>query len=448
LNALQEDRVSPSASIEPGKLSLLVGRIGASRHFSRAPRLRAFLEYVMRHTFDGSLELLNEQSIGHAVFGRAVDYDPSADNIVRVEARELRKRLDAYFAEEGIEEAIVVHVPKGRYIAAFERRETGRKNVAADPAPIRADSAPSPAPPSRGGERRFLLAGLVGLALLLSVGNIYQLLRSPNSQPDRVGQSTLPLRVAAFWSLMFDAQRPALLTLSDSNLSLLQDLRGDSIPFADYTSGRYLAGLKERGSLSESDRILASIASRHYTGLGDASALARVLSLNRHHSPVVIRFARDLSIADLKSQNVVLLGSARSNPWVELLEKNQRFRIEYDAEANRPFLRDGSPEKGRPSVYMCGQVGEKPYEAYGIVVSAPNLDGTGQVILVAGTNMQGTEAAGEFLANPVRFEEFLKVIGWREDLKLPVFEVVLKLVTVGGSSISSEIFAYHIPKAE
>jgi hypothetical protein len=60
--------------------------------------------------------------------------------------------------------------------------------------------------------------------------------------------------------------------------------------------------------------------------------------------------------------------------------------------------------------------------------------------------MQGTEAAGEFLTNAATFDAFLKQIGWHPDLPLPVFEVVLQLVTVGGSSTSSRILAYDVPE--
>ena len=88
--------------------------------------------------------------------------------------------------------------------------------------------------------------------------------------------------------------------------------------------------------------------------------------------------------------------------------------------------------------------GEKPYEAYGIVASVPNVDGAGHAVLVAGSNMQGTEAASEFLTNAATFDEFLGKIGWRPDKPMPVFEVVLKLVTIGGSSISTQVFAYDV----
>ena len=71
----------------------------------------------------GRLENVREQPIGTRVFGRAPDYNLNEDNIVRVEARELRKRLETYFAGEGRNEPLLIEVPKGAYVPVFKLRE-------------------------------------------------------------------------------------------------------------------------------------------------------------------------------------------------------------------------------------------------------------------------------------------------------------------------------------
>jgi hypothetical protein len=283
--------------------------------------------------------------------------------------------------------------------------------------------------------------------LLLSAALGVALIRTWAQQSAvRAEQQALPQLFTAFWSKVFDSKRATLLSLADSNLSLLQDIRKESISLTDYANGRYLASVRERRLTGEVDRIQSEIASRYYTSLGDAKTLAGLSALNRDQAPILIRFARDLQIGDLKSRNAALLGSARSNPWVELLSQKGRFRIEYDETNQRPFLRDNSPEVGKPSIYLCDAPGDGPYTAFGIVASVPNLDRTGIILLVAGTNGQGTEAAGDFLTHPERFDEFLQQqIDWDPDGPLPAFEVVLKLTTVGGSPIHTQILAYNVP---
>src|SRR5580692_12305949 len=77
-------------------------RAAASIHLSRAARLREFLFYVGSKCLKDDSSEVHEQEIGANVFGRQEHYDTSQDNIVRVNATELRKRIDAYFAAEGI----------------------------------------------------------------------------------------------------------------------------------------------------------------------------------------------------------------------------------------------------------------------------------------------------------------------------------------------------------
>jgi hypothetical protein len=56
---------------------------------------------------------IHEQEIGHKVFGRGPDYDTNADNVVRVTASQVRKKLEQYFSLEGASEPVVLEIPKG-----------------------------------------------------------------------------------------------------------------------------------------------------------------------------------------------------------------------------------------------------------------------------------------------------------------------------------------------
>src|SRR5271154_5039423 len=88
-------------------------RVASSAVFHRAPRLRELLLYICERAAQNRLADLREQKIGCAVFGRKPDYNPGEDNIVRVEIRQLRKRLEEYFATEGRDDRFVILIPKG-----------------------------------------------------------------------------------------------------------------------------------------------------------------------------------------------------------------------------------------------------------------------------------------------------------------------------------------------
>ena len=100
----------------------LARTVAASTSFHRSPRLRELLLYICERTVQNRQAELREQQIGCAVFGRKPDYNPGEDNIVRVEIRQLRKRLEEYFATEGKDEPFVIVIPKGAYIPMFDPR--------------------------------------------------------------------------------------------------------------------------------------------------------------------------------------------------------------------------------------------------------------------------------------------------------------------------------------
>jgi tetratricopeptide (TPR) repeat protein len=98
-------------------------RILASREFASSPALSSFLQYCVNAARSDRNSGSNEYAIGTAVFGRGEDFDPRIDPIVRVQARKLRGRLDSYYANSGKDDAILIRVPKGGYVAKAEYRK-------------------------------------------------------------------------------------------------------------------------------------------------------------------------------------------------------------------------------------------------------------------------------------------------------------------------------------
>ncbi|MEQ8825211.1 MAG: hypothetical protein RIC14_12640 [Filomicrobium sp.] len=94
-------------------------RILASALFADAPRLKRFLGYVVDQSLAGRSDRLKGYAIGLEVFDRNEDFDPQTDTIVRVQAGQLRKRLDLYYADEGSTDDLRILIPKGRYVPEF-----------------------------------------------------------------------------------------------------------------------------------------------------------------------------------------------------------------------------------------------------------------------------------------------------------------------------------------
>jgi len=102
-----------------------------SRHLRSSNQLKSFLRFVVQETLAGREAELKEYTIGRAVFHRGADYDPRLDSVVRVQASQLRKKLEAYYSEEGASDPLIIELPKGSYVPRFRRAapkgETARR---------------------------------------------------------------------------------------------------------------------------------------------------------------------------------------------------------------------------------------------------------------------------------------------------------------------------------
>ncbi|MBG6174094.1 hypothetical protein IWQ55_001655 [Labrenzia sp. EL_208] len=97
-----------------------------SAEFRSAPQLRSFLEFVVHASLENKHEKIKGYTIAVEALGRATDFNPVTDPIVRVEAARLRRRLTKYYEGSGASSPVRITIPKGSYAPAF----TSVKSVA------------------------------------------------------------------------------------------------------------------------------------------------------------------------------------------------------------------------------------------------------------------------------------------------------------------------------
>ncbi len=155
----------------PGQREELVRRVASSSTFEKSPRLRAFLLHACQCALDNRPEAATEQQIGIHVYDRPPGYNPNEDNIVRSQARLLRLKLEHHFANEGKDEAVVITIPKGRYLPVFENR------LAQSAMPPIVLAAPVNMGGQNGPRRRLVLIGALvvvsGIALVWVAGLLF-----------------------------------------------------------------------------------------------------------------------------------------------------------------------------------------------------------------------------------------------------------------------------------
>ncbi len=110
------------STIQRAEVLAALNKILLSADFPATLRNRRFLEYVVRETLDGRLERINGYYVATQVFGRAPDFNPTEDPIVRVEAAKLRRDLEVYHLRNGTAGEVHISLPRGGYIPIFQRR--------------------------------------------------------------------------------------------------------------------------------------------------------------------------------------------------------------------------------------------------------------------------------------------------------------------------------------
>ena len=429
------------------EIRALVRRIIRSSTFTKSERLSTLLTYVCDLTLQGKAKDLNEQNIGTAVFGRAPEYDSSADGIVRTHASRLRNKLEQYFNDEGAGEALLVVIPRGGYVPYFEPKLPVRSKLLSEPWTDPASSIPVATPSAADLIPRneieshdrtqksqpwllFLTAGtLVVLILFLALRHRWARVSAASNN------STHHL-----WSQLFERGGHTEVVFGDSGLVMWHGATDHSLGLTEYIQGDYRSDSKvvgASGSLSTSD-----LSNRRYTSVVDVELIHALDEIAANHSSAVdVRFARDAHPNDFKHGDVILLGASEANPWVGMFEQHLNFIFAYDREHQVMSVVNRSPKAGEPARWDSAKQ-DDDHKVFGVVAFLPSLDGIGNVLLLEGTSMAGTESAWDFVSNEDQLRELLRKMGAGKG-DVPHFEAVIGTNNFGGSASKSSILSWR-----
>jgi len=413
---------------------MLATRVAASTTLSRSARLSQLLLYLCEYHLSQSGVPLTEQKIAADVFERRANFDPAADTIVRSHMLRLRQKLETYFNEEGAHETMRITIPRGGYAPAFEflhpTETTLTPHAVETPQPAAAETI---APPQSQVGRRWLVAINIVLGTLCIVLLVLLLVRT-SPQPHSL--SSEGFRKHQLWTNLFSANPPTLLVAADSGVVMLHGLTNQNSTLSEYMSRDFHKEINSTTNVPQ--WVIQDVANRRYTSFVDIELFDRLTHLPEAvPSNYSIRYARDIHANDLKMANVILSGSQDANPWIELFEPQMNFVLQDDLQHSQRAFVNRSPHQGELSLYNSAQ-----YE-YGVLAYLPNLSGAGNVLLVEGTSIAGTEAISDFLFEDRKLEPFLEKIAGK-DSSLPHFEILLESQSLNGSASQSQIVAYRL----
>src|SRR3984957_5611149 len=435
------ETAGPEPSLEERRN--LIERVAASEQFSRSARLRDFLLYVGRQSLkEGRLEI-HEQEIGSKVFGRPDSYDRSADNIVRVNATELRKRIDSYFTLDGAKEPLIFEIPRGGYKPAFRRRQpesaelptlASKKSVPA--APAVADAA---AVPERG-RSLSQLANVVWLVVCPSLAITCAVqFRANRTMKKALDPWENQPAVASFWTGFLDPHRQTDLVLPDDSASVMEDISNQPLTLGDYMSRGFIGQIQSSKMSADRKEDVYQVLNHNLVTFGAVRAAQMLLGEIPPTYPRYLTLARYFTADELKRDDVVLIGGKKSVPWDYLFDDQLNFVTDYDYNHALQVVRNRNPKPGEQAIYTV-PVASNSLIGYTVIAYLPNPSGSGSVIILAGTDSDATGAAASFLTSEDQME---KLRGTFHTDLFPYFEVLLKTSRLSGTFFNADLVAYR-----
>lgn len=439
-----EIKSPPIEGIGPDSLSVaekrqLVARIATSPQLNKSVRLTELLTYLTEKSITRTSDGLREQEIGTNLFGRDPDYDTGQDNIVRVQVSQLRKKLIAYFNQSGREEPVIIEIPRGGYLPVFVKRSL----PVAEPASDRSRSIVS--------QPLILVLLLFILLTIIFAGLTFRLwsqrqnssqLHTRHAPANESGSQTGRTALQALWRNILNPDRQTDVVLADSTLTILQDRSGRPLSLGEMLQRKFDATLPAGLPENERNDIL-SIVARRYTSFTDVELVGKILQIRLPDQNVpTFNIAREYQMRAFKAHNIILLGSKRSNPWVELIEPRMNFRFQYSERQSDPIITNQAPQYGERPDYIPGRNGI----GYSVVAFLPNINQTGAVLILEGDNSISTEAAGEFVSSDEHLARFFSQIGYdpASAPSPPWFEVLLQTEKLQGVTKSFQIVGYRL----
>lgn len=365
----------------------------ASQYFLHAGRCTQFLRYVVEQRLAGQQEKLKERTIGTEVFQRPPGYATGDDPVVRVQAGEVRRRLEQYYQTAPANSLIRIELPVGSYSPVFHRKP------ATAPMQNGAHRSVKVQPPGEETRSHRLLYSVLAVALVMAA-----LVTAWAVHRSAAQKSVL----AQFWNPVFATRQPVLICLAkpvayrpNEDIYRLYSRTHPGTFQTEADRANTPLPLDPDTKLTWGDMFIYT---DYGVAAGDVYAATAVSTLlGRLDKPSQLRIGANYSYEDLRNSPAVVIGGF-NNKWTMQLTSNLHFAFVEDNEDY--MIRERIP--GGRVWHTRRNAQDETLEDFGIVSRLVDSK-TGQfTISVAGIGPKGTQAAGEFASNAQYLEEGLR----------------------------------------
>ena len=399
-----------------------IERLTNSHILHGSESLCKLLRYLAEHSLDHPGVALKEYQIATEVLGRPAGFDPQSDSTVRVQAGRLRVKLGEFYGQEGVDDPIVVELPKGSYALTFHLR--GPKPGVATSAPGVTLEPRTAQATGMGWTRSSAIVVLV-LALLLAASLVslaYVLAERPRGVA--VANPQVPPTLQIFWShFLTSAQQPWVIF---SNGSFV---------------GRPETGMRYYNPKTDTQSFILD----HYTGVGEVLAihqLDHVFSI--FNRPVGVKRGALFTLDDAKNNDLIFVGSPSENLTLLDIPGTKEFifqRLDSGPRKGDLAVINVHPQGDEPKLFLATPANKPTVEDYSVVSLLPGLDPSRSILILAGNSTFGTQAAVEYVCNEASVRELLRRLNVSKASDLKPFEALLHVKIAHGVPVTTDLIA-------
>ncbi len=387
----------------------LVERILASKEFSGSKVYQTYLHYLVSATEAG--KPLKEVTIAIDVFGKDADFNPAEDTIVRSHTYTLRKKLDAYYYNEGKEERYRLRIPKGHYEVQIIDRQKDGQNAGNF---FKSAAAHYP--------------WLIVAVLLIVIAYLWQTRRS--------GHIPVQSQITAddpVWHSIIRSDLPVMI------------VPGDHYFFIDYFD-KYGKDLTVRDVTINSEAEFDSLRQRYpaydlrpvdepyfpYHSLWSLPPILNILyALDKKP---FLRRSSVISPQILDEYNFIFIGSIKTLYVLRhtLSQSHFTFNISPHLVTYTP------PDSGAPQIFRTNLHSTGPNEDLILALKLPG-PANNTIMIIASYHSLGAPEISNFLTNPSRRKPLEKLFNDRYGKFPEYFEVLFRVVGIDKTAYTTEI---------
>ena len=355
-----------------------VRRILESKTFRTSEVHRNLLNYLAEKSLAGDADSLKEYTVGLDVFSKPSSYDPRQESVVRMHMARLRQKLGEYYRTEGVEDSVIVDIPKGAFKVTFDEKPV---------APVPEPEAPAivPVPPRPSYKIELILGGLLLAAVALASYFGLRLREVEHTTAMTVPATWTP-ELRELWAPLMAQDRPLVVCLATEANS-------------DSKSAPSLTGIATANGAFLLGQFLANRIQNVYVTGSDA-----------------------LTMPELSMGNVVYLGQP-ANRLLQTLPEDQQFTSDAGGVHNL------HPKAGEPELFgdSLSPGSKQVIESYALITHVPGLNAKGDILYISGSHTFDVTAGVEAFTDPGQAKMLVTSLRKRDGTLPRYYQIVLRV---------------------